>query len=60
MPEATVHPGIYRRRNGRIDLGSLAGPGFGMRVEEIPRLLPEPFLATGSLANECWMTTPGT
>jgi L-alanine-DL-glutamate epimerase-like enolase superfamily enzyme len=47
-PEATIHPGLYRRRGGRIDLSSLAGPGFGMRVEEIPRRLPEPVLATGT------------
>ena len=60
IPEATVHPGIYRRRNGRIDLRSLAGPGFGMRVEEMPRVLPEPFLTTGSLAEGGWMTTHGT
>jgi len=59
MPEAVVHPGIYRRRNGRVDLRSLGGPGFGMRVEEIPRSLPEPFLAAGSLAAGGWMTTPG-
>ena len=56
IPEATVHPGIYRRRNGRIDLRSLAGSGFGMRVEEMPRVLPEPFLATGSLAAGGWVT----
>ena len=59
IPEATVHPGIYRRRNGMVDLRSLAGPGFGMRVEEIPRVLPEPFLATGSLAAGGWMASHG-
>jgi len=53
-PEATVHPGIYRRRRGMVDLRSLAGPGFGMRVEEIPRTLPDPLLATGSLASGGW------
>ena len=59
IPEATVHPGIYRRRNGMIDLRSLTGSGFGMRVEEMPRVLPEPFLATGSLAAGGWLTSPG-
>jgi L-alanine-DL-glutamate epimerase-like enolase superfamily enzyme len=49
-PEAAVHPGIYRRRGGRVDLGSLSGPGFGMRVDEIGRVLPAPALAVGSLA----------
>ena len=28
-PEAAVHPGLYRRRNGEIDLTSIHGPGFG-------------------------------
>jgi hypothetical protein len=37
-----------------IDLRSLAGPGFGMRVEEIPRTLPAPLVATGSLASGGW------
>ena len=48
-PEAAVHPGIYRRRRGRIDIGSLAGPGFGMRVAEIDRVLPEPAVVAGSI-----------
>ena len=48
-PEAAVHPGIYRRRRGRIDIGSLAGPGFGMRVAEINRVLPEPAVVAGSI-----------
>ncbi len=41
-PEAAVHPGIYRRRNGEVELGSIRGPGFGYRVAEIQRALPEP------------------
>lgn len=41
-PEAQVHPGLYQRRTGMVDLSSLHGPGFGMRVEEISRALPEP------------------
>jgi L-alanine-DL-glutamate epimerase-like enolase superfamily enzyme len=50
--EAAVHPGIYRRRRGRVDLSTLSGPGFGMRVEEIARVLPAPTTAAGSLAAE--------
>jgi hypothetical protein len=50
--EAAVHPGIYRRRRGRVDLSTLSGPGFGMRVEEIARVLPAPATAAGSLAAE--------
>ena len=38
--EAVVHPGLYRRRNGQVDLHTIQGPGFGMRVEEIGRVLP--------------------
>ena len=38
--EAVVHPGVYRRRNGQVDLHTIHGPGFGMRVEEIGRVLP--------------------
>ena len=33
--EAKVHPGIYNRRNGLLDLSTLQGPGFGYRLEEI-------------------------
>ena len=51
LPEAAVHPGLYRRRGGRVDLGSLAGPGFGMRVEEIARPLPGPVFAAGTAAS---------
>ena len=40
-PEAAVHPGLYRRQGGRIDLSTLGGPGFGYRVAEISRDLPE-------------------
>jgi hypothetical protein len=39
-PEAAVHPGLYQRRNGQVDLSSIRGPGFGLRVEEINRDLP--------------------
>jgi hypothetical protein len=42
LPEEAVHPGIYRRRNGRVDLMSIAGPGFGYRLSEIRRELPKP------------------
>ena len=42
MPEAAVHPGLYRRRDGRVDLTTVAGPGFGYRLSEIERSLPAP------------------
>jgi L-alanine-DL-glutamate epimerase-like enolase superfamily enzyme len=47
-PEEAVHPGLYRRRNGQVDLSSLRGPGFGYRLDEIERRLPEPAAAYGA------------
>ncbi len=38
--EAVVHPGLYQRRAGVLDFSTLAGPGFGYRLEEIERELP--------------------
>ena len=45
--EAAVHPGIYRRRNGQVDLSTIQGPGFGYGVERIGRQLPEPAYESG-------------
>jgi L-alanine-DL-glutamate epimerase-like enolase superfamily enzyme len=44
-PEAAVHPGIFQRRNGHLDLTTLRGPGFGYRIHEIERTLPAPILS---------------
>jgi L-alanine-DL-glutamate epimerase-like enolase superfamily enzyme len=41
-PEAAVHPGLYRRREGRITVETVTGPGFGYRLEAMTRRLPEP------------------
>lgn len=38
--EERVHPGLYRRREGVVDLSTLGGSGFGYRVAEIGRELP--------------------
>lgn len=38
--EAVVHPGLYQRRNGVVELASIGGPGFGYRLAEINRPLP--------------------
>jgi L-alanine-DL-glutamate epimerase-like enolase superfamily enzyme len=46
-PEAAVHPGLYRRRAGAIELSTLAGPGFGYRLAEIARALPAPAAEAG-------------
>jgi L-alanine-DL-glutamate epimerase-like enolase superfamily enzyme len=48
LPEAAVHPGLFRRRGGRLELTSIRGPGFGYRVDEIERTLPAPAFSRGS------------
>jgi L-alanine-DL-glutamate epimerase-like enolase superfamily enzyme len=45
--EARVHPGLYERRNGQLDLSSIAGDGFGYRIEEINRPLAPPARCCG-------------
>jgi hypothetical protein len=40
--EARVHPGVYNRRQGRLQLDTIRGPGFGYRMDAIARPLPEP------------------
>ncbi len=39
-PEAAVHPRLYRRRNGQLDLTTLQGPGYGYALDRIVRELP--------------------
>ena len=46
-PEAAVHPGLYRRRDGRVDLSTIKGAGFGYRLDEIRRELPKPAATFG-------------
>jgi L-alanine-DL-glutamate epimerase-like enolase superfamily enzyme len=40
--EAVVHPGLYQRRGGQVEASTIRGPGFGYRLSEIQRELPEP------------------
>jgi L-alanine-DL-glutamate epimerase-like enolase superfamily enzyme len=47
-PEAAVHPGLYRRRQGEVDLSTVHGPGFGYRCSEIDRALPPAAAEFGS------------
>jgi L-alanine-DL-glutamate epimerase-like enolase superfamily enzyme len=47
-PEAAIHPGIFRRRNGRVYLWTISGPGLGYRLSEIRRQLPSSWLQFGS------------
>jgi L-alanine-DL-glutamate epimerase-like enolase superfamily enzyme len=46
-PEAVVHPGLYRRTDGRLDLSSVRGPGLGYRIRDIERDLPSPAFSSG-------------
>jgi L-alanine-DL-glutamate epimerase-like enolase superfamily enzyme len=48
LVEAKVHPGIYRRRDGVLDLSTLQGSGFGYRAAEIGRELPKAVAHFGS------------
>lgn len=48
-PEAQVHPGLYRRRDGHVDWSTLGPVGFGYREAEIARTLPQPEVAHGVL-----------
>jgi L-alanine-DL-glutamate epimerase-like enolase superfamily enzyme len=41
MAEEAVHAGLYRRRHGQVDLSTIEGPGFGYRLDQIDRKLPE-------------------
>lgn len=40
--ESRIHPGLYQRRNGKVNLSTVRGPGFGYRLHEIKRELPSP------------------
>ena len=42
LPEAAVHPGLYRREDGMVNLSTIQGPGFGYCLEKMQRQLPEP------------------
>ncbi|HWI58359.1 MAG TPA: mandelate racemase/muconate lactonizing enzyme family protein, partial [Bacillota bacterium] len=44
-PEEQVHPGLYQRRQGNLNLTTIRGPGFGYRLDEIQRTLPKPVVA---------------
>jgi L-alanine-DL-glutamate epimerase-like enolase superfamily enzyme len=47
LPEAAVHPGVYRRHDGEVDLSTLSGPGFGYAIGSMKRELPPPAFAEG-------------
>ena len=45
LPEQAVHPGIYQRREGILDLQTLKGSGLRYRVDEVDRSLPPAVVA---------------
>jgi L-alanine-DL-glutamate epimerase-like enolase superfamily enzyme len=47
-PEARIHPGLYRRRNGCVDLSTLDRHGFGYAGAESVRNLGEPDFQFGA------------
>lgn len=49
LQEQKVHPGIYKRNKGVVDLSTLSTVGFGYCVDEINRKLPEPAAALNCL-----------
>lgn len=42
IPEAKIHPGVFRRNKGLLNLDTVTGAGVGYRVDEIERSLPNP------------------
>ena len=40
--EGRVHPGMYQRRQGMVDLSTIGNRGFGYRLDEIENNLPAP------------------
>ncbi len=50
QPEAVVHPGLYQRRRGVLDLSTIEGPGFGYRLSQMNRELPAPAIERGELS----------
>ncbi len=42
LPEQAIHPGLLKRQQGILEGSTLSGPGFGYRLDEIERDLPDP------------------
>ena len=47
LPEAAIHPGLYKRDNGVLDVSTVNAPGFGYEVDRIDRELPKPAATFG-------------
>jgi len=48
LAEEKVHPGLYRRRDGSVNLTTISGLGFGYRLEDVRRELPEAAAVAGA------------
>jgi L-alanine-DL-glutamate epimerase-like enolase superfamily enzyme len=46
LAEEKIHPGLFVRLHGEVDLSTLGGPGFGHRQDLIARQLPSPAITT--------------
>jgi L-alanine-DL-glutamate epimerase-like enolase superfamily enzyme len=57
--EAAVHPGLYKRCQGQLSLDSIYGDGFGYRIDEINRELPEPAGHFGEVCEPSVLTQTG-
>jgi len=49
--EAAIHPGLYARVAGHIDLSTLRGPGFGYSGAESARTIPAPVASRGKVGS---------
>jgi L-alanine-DL-glutamate epimerase-like enolase superfamily enzyme len=47
LAEAAVHPGIFKRNHGVLDVSTVSAPGFGYEIDRIGRQLPEPAVTFG-------------
>lgn len=45
--EEKIHPGLYRRQSGKLDLSTIGGPGFGYQGATQAHTLPEPAVSIG-------------
>lgn len=52
LPGARIHPGLYARKEGRLDLRTLGETAFGYRIDEIKRELPPPTACFERLVRE--------
>ncbi len=50
-PESHIHPGLYQRRGGLVDLSTVRGSGFGYRLREIQRDLPPSTVSANHLSS---------